>query len=131
MEAELIVISGAQLGARFPLATGELTLGRASSSAIRLHDDGIAAEHCTLRPAPDGCRLIDRRSATGTYVNGMRITAHALEPRDQIALGECVLLYREKPAEETSDTRQTLLRACSFLFLFRALAGARDETQRA
>jgi Nif-specific regulatory protein len=130
MEAELIVISGAQLGTRFPLDHGEITLGRAPSSTIRLEDAGIAAEHCAIRPLPSACRLTDRRSATGTYVNGMRVTSHELEPGDQIALGECVLLYREKTAPEGSDARQTLLRACSFLFLFRALAGAQEESQR-
>ncbi len=131
MEAELIVISGAQLGTRFPLDHIETTLGRGASNTIRLQDTGIAPEHCAIRPLPDACRLIDRRSATGTYVNGMRITAHELEPGDQIALGECVLLYREKAAPQGSDARQTLLQACSFLFLFRALAGAQEETQRA
>ncbi|MEO8368619.1 MAG: sigma 54-interacting transcriptional regulator [Candidatus Solibacter sp.] len=131
MEAELIVISGAQLGTRFSLDHGEITLGRATSNTVRLQDAGIAAEHCAIRTLPAACRLTDRRSAGGTYVNGMRVTAHELEPGDQIALGECVLLYREKAAAEGSDARQTLLRACSFLFLFRALAGAQEETQRA
>jgi two-component system, NtrC family, response regulator HydG len=131
MEAELIVISGAQLGTRFPLEHAEITLGRAPSNHIRLQDPGIAAEHCAIRPLPNACRLTDRRSGTGTYVNGMRITAQGLEPGDQIALGECVLLYREKTAPEGSEARQTLLRACSFLFLFRALAGAQEESQRA
>ena len=79
-----------------------------------------------------GYRLTDRRSPSGTYINGMRVTEQALEPGDQVAIGEIVLLYREDaPPAADSTARHTLLRACSMLFLFRALASAKDPAQRA
>jgi two-component system response regulator HydG len=131
MDAELIVVSGALLGARFPLGKRPLSIGRAPSSGIRVPEPGIAQEHCVVRPSPTGYQLTDRHSATGTYINGMRVTEHALEPGDQVAIGDTILLYREEPPPERDATpRQTLLRACSFLFLFRALASARDQAQR-
>jgi Nif-specific regulatory protein len=132
MEAEFIVVSGALLGARFPLGNTEVSIGRAASAGIRLPEPGVAPEHCVVRPSPDGYRLTDRRSPSGTYINGIRVTEQALEPGDQVAIGDIILLYREEPAPERDSTaRQTLLRACSFLFLFRALASARDQAQRA
>jgi Nif-specific regulatory protein len=132
MEAEFIVVSGALLGARFPLGNREVSIGRAASASIRLSEPGVAPEHCVVRPSPAGYRLTDRRSPSGTYINGMRVTEQQLEPGDQVAIGDIILLYREEPAPERDSTaRQTLLRACSFLFLFRALASARDQAQRA
>ena len=132
MDAELIVVSGALLGARFPLADREVSIGRTASAAIRLSEPGVAPEHCVVRPSPAGHRLTDRRSASGTYINGMRVTEQELQPGDQVAIGDIVLLYRNQSAPERDSTvRNTLLRACSFLFLFRALASAKDQAQRA
>jgi two-component system, NtrC family, response regulator HydG len=132
MEAEFIVVSGALLGARFPLGKQDVSIGRSASAGIRLPEPGVAPEHCVVRPSPTGYRLTDRHSPSGTYIDGMRVTEHQLEPGDQIAIGDAILLYREVSAlEHDSSARQTLLRACSFLFLFRALASARDPARLA
>src|SRR5260370_3194450 len=53
-----------------------------------------------------------------------------LQGEDQIAIADTFLVYREAAAERESDARDVVLQACSFLFLFRALAAARDERQR-
>ena len=107
-------------------------LGELLLAGIRLSEPGVAPEHCVVRPSPAGHRLTDRRSASGTYVNGMRVTEQDLAPGDQVAIGDIVLLYRNESAPERDSTaRNTLLRACSFLFLFRALASAKDQPHRA
>jgi Nif-specific regulatory protein len=132
MDAELIVVSGALLGTRFPLAEREVSIGRAASAGIRLSDPGIAPEHCVVRPSTSGHRLADRRSPSGTYINGMRVTEQELAPGDQVAIGDIVLLYRNQAVPERDSTvYHTLLRACSILFLFRALTSAKDTAQRA
>ena len=132
MDAELIVVSGALLGTRFPLADREVSIGRTASAGICLSEPGVAPEHCVVRPSTAGHRLTDRRSVSGTYINGMRVTEHELQPGDQVAIGDIVLLYRNQSAPERDSTaRNTLLRACSFLFLFRALVSAKDQPHRA
>src|SRR6185369_11575284 len=132
MDAEFTVVSGALLGTRFPLADREVSIGRAASAGIRLSEPGIAPEHCVIRPSPAGHRLTDRRSPSGTYVNGMRVTEQDLAPGDQVAIGEIILLYRNPSvAERDSTAHHTLLRACSILFLFRALVSAKDQAHRA
>ena len=130
MDAELIVVSGAQPGARFSLGKSEFTIGRASAASLAIDEPGVAAEHCVVRASDSGYRLLDRHSGAGTYVNGLRVSDHPLQPEDQIAIGETVLIFREASAESQGDARHTLLQACSFLFLFRALASARDEQHR-
>jgi Nif-specific regulatory protein len=130
MAAELIVVSGSQPGERFALGKPEFTIGRAASSSLRLLEPGVAAEHCVVRCSADGYRLVDRHSGSGTYVNGMRVTDHALQAEDQISIGETILVFREAPAERDSDARHMLLQSCSLLFLFRALATACDDRRR-
>src|SRR5438105_4909212 len=130
-EAELIAVSGELLGTRFALGTGELRIGRAASSEIRLAEQDVAWEHCLLRFRDGRYHITDRRTGIGTYVNGMRVTDHCLEPGDQVSIGETVLVYREQSAEVPADSQHhALLRACSLLFLFRAFALSESESHR-
>jgi transcriptional regulator with GAF, ATPase, and Fis domain len=132
MEAELLVVSGSHLSERFSLGTTEVRVGRAPQSAIRLDEPGVAWEHCVVSFSDGRHRLVDRRSGTGTYVNGMRASEHWLQPGDQIVVGETVFVYRENsPKAAAASEQQTLLRACSLLFLFRALGSMESEELRA
>jgi Nif-specific regulatory protein len=128
MDAELIVVDGPLLGERFALGNGDVHIGRAPSAHIRLMEADAAWEHCTVRLDGGRLHLVDHRSGVGTYVNGMRITRHCLEPGDQVSICDTVLVYREDPAVLPADSQQhALLRACSLLFLFRALAVSRGS----
>src|ERR1017187_5949874 len=123
MEAEFIAVDGPLLGERFTLGSGEVHIGRAPSAHIRLAEADAAWEHCTVRLEDGRFHIVDHRSGVGTYVNGMRIMRHCLEPGDQVSVCDTVLVYREEPAILPADSPQHgLLRACSLLFLFRALA---------
>jgi two-component system response regulator HydG len=132
MEAEFIVVSGPLLGTRFSLGPNEVTIGRDPSAGIRLNEPQVAWEHSAVRLHDGRYHIHDCRTGSGTFVNGMRITEHCLEPGDQIGIGETVLVYREDPAVLPADSPQhSLLRACSLLFLFRALAMAQNQPHRA
>jgi two-component system response regulator HydG len=132
MSAELIVVAGPLLGERFALGSAELKIGRAPTAQVRLSDTGAAWDHCVLRPQNGGYRIVDCHTGGGTYVNGMRVREQQLEPGDQIHIGETIFAYREAGSAPNLDSPQhTLLRACSLLFLFRALATAKNEPQRA
>jgi two-component system response regulator HydG len=131
MDAELIVVSGPLEGACYRLGSGDLRMGRAPSSDIRLAEPEAAWEHCVIRTRDGRYYIQDRRTGSGTYVNGMRITEHCFEPGDQLSIGETTLVYREDPPVSTEATpQQTLLRACSILFLFRALATSESSRHR-
>jgi len=132
MQAELIVVSGPLLGERFPLGPGETRIGRAPTADIRLDEANAAWEHCIVREREGRYHIVDRRTGVGTFVNGMRIGEHWLEPGDQVGICETVLVYREDTPVPAPDSPQhALLRACSFLFLFRAIAMAKSGTHRA
>jgi len=132
MEAEFIVVEGPLLGARYALGADEVQIGRAASADIRLTDHQAAWEHCVVRRREGRYQIADRRSGTGTYVNGMRSSEHWLEPGDQVSIGETVLVYREDTPVASGDSQNhTLLRACGLMFLFRALAVAQSPRHRA
>jgi len=131
MEAEFIVVEGPLLGTRYALCADEVRIGRAPSADIRLPDNQAAWEHCVVRRREGRYQIADRRSGTGTYINGLRTSEHWLEPEDQVSIGETVLVYREDaPAAPADSQNHTLLRACSLLFLFRALAMAQSPRHR-
>src|ERR1035437_3703517 len=122
MNAELIVINGPLLGASVPLGPGEVRIGRAPTAQIRLTGPEVAWEHCVVHQREGRYRIVDCHTGAGTYVNGMRTSEHTLEPDDQVSIGETVMVYREDPAAVAPDSDHALLRACSLLFLFRAIA---------
>src|ERR1019366_8191216 len=123
MQAEFIVVSGPLLGERFPLGPGETRIGRAPTADIRLTEAGTAWEHCIVRERDGRYHIVDRRTGAGTFINGMRIDEHRLEPDDQVGICDTVLVYREDaPVLPPDSPQHALLRACSLLFLFRAIA---------
>ena len=72
--------------------------------------------------------MVDCHTGGGTFVNGMRVREQALEPGDQIKIGETIFAYRDHAAApDAAPAEPALLRACSLLFLFRALAMSRDD----
>src|SRR5689334_19527992 len=95
MEGELLVVSGPRVSERFALGPNEVRIGRDPGSSIHLDEAGVAWDHCVVQLSAGRYRLLDRRTGDGTYVNGMRITEHWLEPGDHIAIGGSLLLYRE------------------------------------
>ncbi|HEY2019335.1 MAG TPA: sigma 54-interacting transcriptional regulator [Bryobacteraceae bacterium] len=132
MEAEFIVISGPLLGTRIPLGPEEIRIGRSPTAQIRLAEPEAAWDHCVVRLRDGRYRIADCHTGAGTYVNGMRTTDHALEPDDQVSIGDTVMVYREDSAVASPDSlNHALLRACSLLFLFRAIALSQSGSHRA
>jgi two-component system, NtrC family, response regulator HydG len=131
VDGELLAISGPRVCERFSLGAGEVRIGRSPNSPICLDEPGVAWEHCVVQLSRERYRIVDRRSGTGTFVNGRRISEHVLVPGDQVSIGESVLLYREEAAGAGGPLApQTLLRTCALQFLFRALATAESPVVR-
>ena len=62
-------------------------LGRGAGADIRLHDPRISRDHAILVRHSRYFRLLDNRSANGTFVNGRQIVATNLSAGDVIELG--------------------------------------------
>jgi pSer/pThr/pTyr-binding forkhead associated (FHA) protein len=72
-------------------------LGRGFSADLRLEDQSVSRRHAVIVDARDGdgARILDDRSANGTFVNERRITEAVLRDRDVIRLGRVTLVYRD------------------------------------
>src|SRR5437763_2051130 len=73
----------------------EMTIGRSRDCNIFLEDLAVSRLHVTIHELPDGgFELEDHRSATGTFVNGMRVTRYRLIEGDVVQIGSSRLTFR-------------------------------------
>jgi pSer/pThr/pTyr-binding forkhead associated (FHA) protein len=81
----------------FDLNESETTIGRSRECHIFLEDLAVSRLHATIRRLADGnYEIEDRRSATGTFVNGVRITRYRLLEGDVVQIGSSHLMFRRK-----------------------------------
>jgi pSer/pThr/pTyr-binding forkhead associated (FHA) protein len=74
------------------------TIGRSRECNIFLEDLAVSRLHATIRQLADGgYEIEDRGSATGTFVNGMRVTRYHLIEGDIVHIGASHLKFRRTP----------------------------------
>jgi pSer/pThr/pTyr-binding forkhead associated (FHA) protein len=74
----------------------DMTLGRSRECDIFLEDLSVSRHHATIHQLPDGSyELEDHRSATGTYVNGMRVIRYRLLEGDVVQIGRNSFTFRQ------------------------------------
>jgi pSer/pThr/pTyr-binding forkhead associated (FHA) protein len=73
----------------------EMTIGRSRDCDIFLEDLAVSRIHATIHQLPDGgFEIEDHHSATGTFVNGLRITHYRLLEGDVVQVGSNMLTFR-------------------------------------
>src|SRR2546430_11324574 len=73
----------------------EMTIGRSRECDIFLEELAVSRLHATIQQLPDGgFEIEDHRSATGTFVNGLRITRYRLLEGDIVQIGSNRLTFR-------------------------------------
>ena len=101
--AYMIVLTGSNVGEMYRLQPGETIIGRASTVAIQLGDDGISRRHARVVVEGTVVRIEDLQSSNGTLVNGARVDVQLLKDGDKIQIGSTTILkftYHDK-LEET------------------------------
>lgn len=88
MAGTLVGIQGPLTGKRFPIGDRPLTLGRNGENDVVLAGALASRFHAEVRREAGGYVLHDRGSRNGTWVNGSLVTAHPLQPGEQIAIDE-------------------------------------------
>jgi len=77
----------------------DMTIGRSRECDIFLEDLAVSRLHATIRQLPGGgYEIEDHRSATGTYVNGLRIARYRLLEGDVVQIGSNTLTFRRSHA---------------------------------
>ncbi|HEY0480127.1 MAG TPA: FHA domain-containing protein, partial [Kofleriaceae bacterium] len=89
----LLVLTGPRTGQRIPLQNGFL-IGKAPTSHLMLDDGYTSSQHAQIAMDAAGhCRLYDRNSTNGTFVNGVRVTEVALDHGMSVRIGSTELRF--------------------------------------
>ncbi len=68
-------------------------VGRGLTSDVRIEEQRVSRSHAILVRHGHATRLLDNRSANGTFVNGRRIVATNIADGDVIRIGPVVMTY--------------------------------------
>lgn len=78
-----------------PLSRPITHIGRGLIADVRLEDPHVSRRHAILALRGEGARILDDRSANGTFVNGGRVTVAHLSDGDVLRFGRAVVRYVE------------------------------------
>jgi pSer/pThr/pTyr-binding forkhead associated (FHA) protein len=75
-------------GRSFALGDRPLIVGRSPEVDIVLNDNNISRRHCEFWRTSEGVAVRDLGSTNGTFVNGHKIDAVSLSPRDDVSVAQ-------------------------------------------
>jgi hypothetical protein len=73
-------------GRSFDVGDRPLVIGRNPDVDVVINDSNVSRRHAEVWRTSDGVAVRDLQSTNGTFVNGHRITAVSLSPRDDITV---------------------------------------------
>jgi pSer/pThr/pTyr-binding forkhead associated (FHA) protein len=89
----LLITSGPRNGERFMLRNGFL-IGKQPGCDLLIEDGYTSSQHAQIGMDANGvCKLYDRQSTNGTYVNGVRVTESALTHGLTIRIGSTEMRF--------------------------------------
>jgi hypothetical protein len=74
-------------GRSFPVGDVPLIIGRSPEVAVVVNDANVSRQHAEVWRTAEGVAVRDLQSTNGTFVNGHRISAVSLSPRDDVTVG--------------------------------------------
>ena len=106
----LVVVTGAEKGAVFPLNPGVATLGRsAQHSDFVISGRGLSRAHARLDITQEGEVVVeDLESTNGLFINGNKTARGALKPGDTLTLGPDVSLRLDAPDQSIQSLLQEM-----------------------
>jgi hypothetical protein len=90
MARVLKFVSGRYRDGEFPLASGDIIIGRSPDAEIVMAEDMVSRKHARLRVSGDSVSITDLGSTNGTYVNGERVQRADIEIGDRVLVGTSI-----------------------------------------
>ena len=87
-------VGGIVKGQRMIIVKTETLLGRSGVCDLQFHDPKVSRQHAMLKIHNEAYFIQDMQSSRGTYVNGRRVDTHQLQDRDQVQMGDTILVFR-------------------------------------
>ena len=86
----LEIIKGLEIGRRYLLTDGAISVGRSSQNTVPLHpsEKNVSGHHAIIYKSGERITLQDLESTNGTFVNEERLTERELSPGDVVGLGK-------------------------------------------
>ncbi len=78
-----------------PVGQEVVHIGRGLAADLHLDEGSVSRRHAIFVNRGSGARILDDRSANGTFVNGRRVIQADLRSGDVIVLGRVVMRYLE------------------------------------
>src|SRR3954465_4494177 len=100
-DPRLVGVFGPFKGITFPLPEGEVTIGREPANPLGVSDPAFSRRHCAVKRAGNEVSVRDLGSHNGTLINGVPVSERALQHKDQLSLGDSVVVYLVE--EETGN----------------------------
>ncbi len=97
-------IAGPLKGSSFALAPGETTIGRDPSNVVSILDSSVSRYHCVI--LFDGVRykIKDLDSRNSTFVNRVPVKESALDPGDEIRVGNSLFVFLPAVDDSTAGS---------------------------
>jgi hypothetical protein len=87
-----------------PLERPIVHIGRGLISDVRIEDPQVSRNHAIIAQRGDGVRVLDDRSANGTFLNGRKVTIAYMADGDVLRVGSTVLRLVEVRAAGLAAT---------------------------
>ncbi len=106
--AKFHILNGEKIGQSISLPQGPATIGRGDQNTFTLPDESISTQHVLIMSDGNACRIKDRGSSNGTFVNGEPVTTADLKSGDIFKLGEIEMRVdvhagAKEPARKPAD----------------------------
>lgn len=85
-------IGGPAMGKQILLQEGETVWGRSKDADMMVEDEAISRYHFKIKVKDKLVTIEDLNSTNGTYVNGIRVKQHLLQPNDKIQISSLTVL---------------------------------------
>ncbi len=93
----LVVSKGAEMGERFYIDEGDMSIGRDPSSDVFLNDVTVSRRHAVVGRVGDHVTVLDSGSLNGTYVNGVCVDKADLSSGDSLQIGMFQMVFLAGP----------------------------------
>ncbi len=94
----------------YDLTQEELTIGRKPDNDITIDNLAVSGRHAKILTIFNDSFIEDLDSTNGTYINGKKITKHALKNGDVITLGKHTLTYETGDDGESEFEKTMIIR---------------------
>lgn len=90
----LVMITGPNVGASFPLLEKKIVIGRGEDCDLPINDTSVSRVHAEIQAIESGkYEIVDRDSSNGVRVNGVELKRALLDIGDVIELGDVQLRF--------------------------------------